>query len=72
MDRMATKLPELAVLLSLLTLGQRYTGYENRPLGYLIMAIALVGVVFWFRPLVGLAADHDRIPKQHSGKVRIG
>ncbi|HEY4364469.1 MAG TPA: hypothetical protein VGN17_26120 [Bryobacteraceae bacterium] len=44
---MVTKLAELAIVATLLTLGQRLTGYENKPLGYFLFVLAAAALGHW-------------------------
>jgi hypothetical protein len=61
---MVTKLAELAIVVSLVTLSQRLVGYENKPLGYLLLVIALIAAIFWLRDLIGeFAAKKHNDPK---------
>ena len=50
---MVTTLAELAIVVSLLTLSQRLIGYQNKPLGYLLIVIAVVAAIFWLYELFG-------------------
>jgi hypothetical protein len=44
---LVTKLAELAIVVSLLTLSQRLVGYENKPLGFLLLVIAVIAAIWW-------------------------
>lgn len=44
---MVGKLAELAIVVSLITLSQRLTGYENKPLGYFLLILAALGTIHW-------------------------
>ena len=44
---MVTKLAELAIVVSLITLSQRLIGYENKPLGFLLLFVALLASIIW-------------------------
>src|SRR5579863_6314214 len=50
---MVTKLAELAIVVSLITLSQRLAGYQNKPLGYFLLVIAVVAALFWLYELFG-------------------
>lgn len=69
---MATKLPELAVILAIITLGQRFSGYENHPLGYLLVAVGILALLIWLYSVFKHYSNKDDVPKQHAGKLRIG
>lgn len=58
---MVTKLAELAIVVSLITLSQRLTGYENKPLGYALLVIAIVAALYWIYELFG-----DIAQRKHS------
>jgi len=68
---MATKLPELAVILSIITLGQRFSGYENRPLGYLLAVIGIIAGIAWIYSVIGHLSAKESVPKEHAGKLRV-
>ncbi len=50
---MVIRIPEFAVILAMLTLSQRYTGYENKALGYILGLIALACFVLWVNTFIG-------------------
>jgi len=66
----AAKLPELAVILSLIMLGQRFSGYENAPLGYLLVAIGIIALLIWLHSIYGHYSKKEGGPK-HIGKFRL-
>ena len=64
-----TKLPEIAVILSVIMLGQRFSGYENRPLGYLLVCIGVIAGIWWIHSTYRLLSQKEGAPKS-IGKFR--
>ncbi len=67
---MGAKLPEIAVIISVIMLGQRFSGYENRPLGYLLVTIGIVAAIAWLHSIYGYYSRKDGIPAS-VGKLRL-
>jgi hypothetical protein len=59
---MGTKLPEFAVILSIIMLGQRFSGYENRPLGYLLVLIGAVALIRWIHSVYIHYSTKEGVP----------
>jgi len=49
---MVTTLAELAIVVSLITLSQRLIGYENKPLGYFLLLLAVMASIYWLREFI--------------------
>jgi hypothetical protein len=45
------KVPEIAVILSVIALGRRLSNYGNPLLGYLLLGIGVIGGIWWIHSL---------------------
>ncbi len=67
---MATKLPELAVILSVIVLGRRFSESGNHRLAYLLLDIGVIGGIWWIHSVYRHYTKKDRVPKS-VGKLRF-
>jgi hypothetical protein len=61
---MATKLPEMAVILSVIVLGQRFSKNGNHTLGYLLLGIGMVVGIWWVHSIYSHSSKTGSVRKR--------
>ncbi len=60
---MATKLPEMAVILSVIVLGQRFSRSGNHTLGYLLLGLAMIVGIWWVHSVYSHYSKRENVRK---------
>src|ERR1700750_2460431 len=61
---MATKFPEMAVILSVIVLGQRFSSSGNHTLGYFLLGIGMILGIWWVHSVYSHYSNSGSVRKR--------